>query len=624
MMRLVVSEELTWGVWRGGLESRFGFASERFEVETGLGYLRARYYDPAIGRWMSKDPSGFVDGLNLYAYVANSPINHVDASGLSSSDWDTWVLRTLFPDVEDGPVENPNTPTDSFMNGITYGPYFGGNAQGEGVDVSTDHFRSLPPYQKFAVFHDKDMIRRGGDGFSLMDVAKVFAFAHSSPAAAVDFYKTVGGLTVDLIGDSAVAVGEWFASSSGAAAGFGYDGGIVNSLTSRNYYAPPPPPPGGGGAFAVGGVLLNRAVDFVGELSSISGVKVDDISGQVILLGESDVSGSIPDLRVDDFVTAVRAVFSSAEYPGVTIDPQPGFESDASVPQLVHLFAGLEDTDMGWVLFEADRVMKTLAAEKDNVSEAPVTSSVPGYESMLQRWVDAKASSGSSRFWFVPSEMKLVRSAEGGQLRLRSDFRQAPDGRQSGRKRRLSTPMRRSSPIGLPRTTKRSRKRSTRSTTIRNETVGGEQGSPVADLSAIGAGGGGDRICPLLCTTTTFPSTSLGSARTTFRSRTHRWKQKTVQNSRSYTDGSQTVTITVTGGVTLETPNAYLPDHAGAAEHPGRRGAQRPTGRRSLSNGTWELIRPWPSRWIRATWTAWNREPISTCSTSPRAAFRLG
>ena len=60
----------------------FGFAGGLYDPQTGLVRFGARDYDPATGRWTSRDPRGFGGGdANLYGYVAGDPVNAIDPSG---------------------------------------------------------------------------------------------------------------------------------------------------------------------------------------------------------------------------------------------------------------------------------------------------------------------------------------------------------------------------------------------------------------------------------------------------------------------------------------------------------------------------------------------------------------
>jgi RHS repeat-associated protein len=63
----------------------YGFTGEQWDASAGLVYLRARYYQPGVGRFISKDQWGGREQtpqtLNGFVYVTNNPINQVDPSG---------------------------------------------------------------------------------------------------------------------------------------------------------------------------------------------------------------------------------------------------------------------------------------------------------------------------------------------------------------------------------------------------------------------------------------------------------------------------------------------------------------------------------------------------------------
>jgi RHS repeat-associated protein len=61
---------------------RYGYTGRELDLESGLNYYRARYYDPNVGRFISVDPMGFGAGdTNLYRYVGNSATNATDPTG---------------------------------------------------------------------------------------------------------------------------------------------------------------------------------------------------------------------------------------------------------------------------------------------------------------------------------------------------------------------------------------------------------------------------------------------------------------------------------------------------------------------------------------------------------------
>ena len=65
----------------GDAPNPFGYSGEYHDSETGLIYLRNRYYDSSTGRFITEDPAK--DGVNWYSYCGGDPVNAVDPWGLA-------------------------------------------------------------------------------------------------------------------------------------------------------------------------------------------------------------------------------------------------------------------------------------------------------------------------------------------------------------------------------------------------------------------------------------------------------------------------------------------------------------------------------------------------------------
>jgi RHS repeat-associated protein len=74
-----------FGVPRSNISTPFGYTGQQWDGGVGLLYLRARYYDPQLGRFLSRDPfPGLLtipQSLHPYAYVFNNPATLRDPSG---------------------------------------------------------------------------------------------------------------------------------------------------------------------------------------------------------------------------------------------------------------------------------------------------------------------------------------------------------------------------------------------------------------------------------------------------------------------------------------------------------------------------------------------------------------
>jgi RHS repeat-associated protein len=107
--------------------------------DTWLYYMRNRYYNPVLQRFLSPDPIGYAGGsINLYAYVNNDPLNAIDPQGLSGGSTGSGGGGGWPPDP------SPNPCPGCFVYGlnvVSWGQGFGGSPQGDIIRIQN---KTLP------------------------------------------------------------------------------------------------------------------------------------------------------------------------------------------------------------------------------------------------------------------------------------------------------------------------------------------------------------------------------------------------------------------------------------------------------------------------------------------------
>ncbi len=138
-----VAQRIDYDVWGVVINDNnpgfqpFGFAGGLYDPETGLVRFGARDYDPYTGRWMGKDPIGFLGrDYNLYGYVVNDPVNLTDPQGLevrvySSNAFGVSGLNHAF-------VYSTETGRGKGTNGSS------GNTLGNGVGDLNSPYKVVP------------------------------------------------------------------------------------------------------------------------------------------------------------------------------------------------------------------------------------------------------------------------------------------------------------------------------------------------------------------------------------------------------------------------------------------------------------------------------------------------
>ncbi len=119
----------------GNSDNRYLYAGEQYDADSGLYYLRARYYDPGSGRFLTHDP--YIGNphepvtLHRYLYAGANPVMYGDPSGEFMSPMETLTVATIIGSVAPGiigPYLRKNMVDNRYVTrfGLMFGKGFSG------------------------------------------------------------------------------------------------------------------------------------------------------------------------------------------------------------------------------------------------------------------------------------------------------------------------------------------------------------------------------------------------------------------------------------------------------------------------------------------------------------------
>jgi RHS repeat-associated protein len=402
------------------IQQPFRFAGYVWESDAELYYLGNRWYDPAVGRFISPDPilpvSLTPQDWNTYVYASNDPVNRVDAMGLQSelalsqgySPWDalgkhlTQLPQTLVQRYRQRPKGVPESIEATWL----------GLPQ-KGAASWTEALSSSNPEAANIMFHPL-----------LGSLPEAAPSITTNPLSITGFGELPRQMSSGLVYASQLALPEiygsvWYDSflkphlatqnsgilSSGMMPSannqveslFGFTDHLtaIPDVYAQKVFQRP------------GAISLNRSTKALSQLTDLRGAVWDSTRRQLIITGKKGLG---PSLHLNDLFVAIDTLYSGKEI-GVSIDPVPP-KADGQLPDYMtvrYIPEQIRGTNIGHVVFEADRWLKVLSMGRDNVtSEAPPK--IKGYQSRLDRMrLDDTQNEQRvwNRFWFEPDILSL-------------------------------------------------------------------------------------------------------------------------------------------------------------------------------------------------------------------------
>ncbi len=170
-------------IFKSNVNNTITYTGRRYDSESGLYYYRNRMYSPTLARFISKDPKGYLDGMNLYAYVKNNPLKFLDPMGTTaryfdyidnfedtSFSYNESVPKGVIPEASRDTYTNKYTQSELNKilqdGGVIFGKrdlaFKGSNLIGF-QDKSLDYSNLEPKHEQAYFFEDKKL---QSDGFT--------------------------------------------------------------------------------------------------------------------------------------------------------------------------------------------------------------------------------------------------------------------------------------------------------------------------------------------------------------------------------------------------------------------------------------------------------------------------
>src|SRR5690606_11451431 len=120
---------------------------------------------------------------------------------------------------------------------------------------------------------------------------------------------------------------------------------------------------------------------FLANMDDITGAYYDEDLNRIVFIGKTNTS--LPEFDKDDLAVAIKSVIFSETVPAFSLEQHP---TNPNLQEAVY-FGAIENTRFGQVLFDADYTLKKYLFGYDE-NQQPIASSVSGYKSLIQRWID--------------------------------------------------------------------------------------------------------------------------------------------------------------------------------------------------------------------------------------------